>query len=217
MKKTWTKEKIKEMLLEEYKKNNNLTLSSTEIEKNKKLPSRVTIYKFFGKSLGKVWKEIEKDKGIKLNFRKHKMSEKTISKELIIERIHSLYKKLGRVPTYDEYKKEYGFNQINRKFGGYCGLIEAANLGYIWRGNMSKSKMINYLQKNIDNGKIKSIRDLRLKEEFPDIQTIFRILKCDSLEEVNIIINRNIFFKNNKKSSYKSIKHKSNEELLKEY
>lgn len=217
MRKTWTKEKIKEMLLEEYKKNNNLTLSSTEIEKNKNLPSRVTIYEFFGKSLNKVWKEIEKDTGIKLNFRKNKISPQAISKELIIERIHSLHKKLGRVPTYNEYKKEYGFNQIPHKFGGYCGLLEAANLGYTWGGKISKRKLINYLQKNIDNGKIKSIRDLRLKKEFPDVPTIYRILECNSLEEVNRIINRNIFFKIIRKSRVKSIKNKSNEELLKEY
>ena len=33
MRKTWTKEKIKEILLEEYYNNNHLTLSSMEIEK----------------------------------------------------------------------------------------------------------------------------------------------------------------------------------------
>lgn len=217
MKKKWSKEKIAEALLEEYKNNNNLTLSSVEIEKNKNLPSRVTIYDFFGKPLNEVWKEIASEKKLKLNFRKKKPSKQKISKELIIKRIKSLSKKLNKVPTFDEYKKNFGFNQISNKFNGYSELVEKANLGHNWRGNMSREKMISYLQENIDNGKIKSTRDLRLKKEFPELHTVFRILNCNSPEEINKIIKRDVFYKKIKKSNYKSIKGKSSEELLKEY
>ena len=218
MKKIWTKEKIKKVLLKEYKKNNYITLSYDEIKKNKFLPNPLVLYNTFGKGLKNIWEEIEEEEGITLNYRKDKNIETKISKELIIERTKKLHQKLGKVPTLREYKKEYGFNQISNKFKkGYIEVLFEANLIEKWKFGMSKEEMISYLQQNIDNEKILTIKDLKFNREFPTLKIIYNTIGCNSLNELKQIIDRDIPSTKKNQNGYKSIKNKSNEKLMKEY
>lgn len=58
----YTKEKIKNILIEEYKQNNNERLTVKQILKNKNMPSVDTIKRhFLAREIGKVWSEIEEE------------------------------------------------------------------------------------------------------------------------------------------------------------
>ncbi|MDP0494113.1 MAG: hypothetical protein Q7K48_07435, partial [Fusobacterium sp. JB021] len=217
MAKKWTKEKIKNLLLKEYKKKN-ITLSSKEIINNKYLPNPDIINKYFGKNLIDVWKEIEKQERIVLNYRKNKEIKTKINKETIIERTKELAKKLGKIPTLREYKKEYGFNQIFTKFEkGYLEVLFRAGFIPKWKFGMSKEEMIDYLQEKIDSGELKSFKELMFNREFPTLKIIYKSLGCKSLKEIEEIIDRVFVIAKREKRGYKSIKYKSNEELINEY
>lgn len=202
-----------------------------------------------------------------------------MNREIIIDRIITLSKKLNKTPTKKEYVKEYNNTEFSRYFkGSYTEALEASGLKanynknltkeqvlekyrkYIsvhgmnfssrnipkglpgadviskklWNGwndfleelgqeknvnlfhKLSKEEMIKFLQEKIDLGIIKTSSDIYNNKDLPDIRSIRCVLKTDSLEEINKMLNRKLF-NIKKKSEVTSIREKTTEELLDEY
>lgn len=202
-----------------------------------------------------------------------------MNREIIIDRIVTLSKKLNKTPTKKEYVEEYNNTEFSRYFkGSYTEALESAGLKanynknltkeqvlekykkYIfvhgmnfssrnipkglpgadviskklWNGwndfleelgqekninlfhKLSKEEMIKFLQEKIDSGIIKTSSDIYNNKDLPDIRSIRCVLKTDSLEEINKMLNRKLF-NIKKKSEVASIREKTTEELLDEY
>lgn len=202
-----------------------------------------------------------------------------MNREIIIDRIITLSKKLNKTPTKKEYVKEYNNTEFSRYFkGSYTEALEAAGLKVnynknltkeqvlekyrkyisvhgmnfssrnipkglpgadviskkLWNGwndfleelgqeknvnlfhKLSKEEMIKFLQEKIDLGIIKTSSDIYNNKDLPDIRSIRCVLKTDSLEKINKMLNRKLF-NIKKKSEVTSIREKTTEELLDEY
>lgn len=118
--------------------------------------------------------------------------------------------KIKGLPSFDVVINRWGSYENFLKEIGYSGKLNKFHKNYI------RDEMIKFLQEKVDDGSFRCNKDLKTKKELPYIDTVCRILDCKSFEEVTKIIDREKYFKINKKKEAYKIE-KTNEELISDY